>query len=37
MFKKNIIYLGLNQKNTKKLQASLNKFIKVINFIIYFY
>lgn len=36
MFKKDFVYLGLNKKSIKKLRVSLDKYIKAINFIIYF-
>lgn len=35
--KKNFVYLDLNKKSVKELQTDLDKYIKVINFIIYFY
>lgn len=37
MLKKDLIHLGLNKKETKKLQTGHNKFIKVGSFTIYFY
>ena len=36
MLKKNLVYLGLNKKNAKKLRVGLNGYIKMISFIIYF-
>ena len=36
MLKKDNLHLGLNKKNTKKLQATLDGYIKAVNFTIYF-
>ena len=36
MLKKDFVYLGLNKKSTKKLRASLDRYIKAVSFIIYF-
>lgn len=37
MLKKNFVYLDLNKKNAKKLQATFNGYIKVVSFTIHFY
>lgn len=37
MLKKDFIYLGLEKKKSKKVQASLNIYIKTVSFIIYLY
>lgn len=36
MFKKDYVYLGLNKKSAKKLQAGFDEYIKAVNFTIYF-
>lgn len=36
MLKKNLVYLGLNKKNTKELQAALDEYIKAVSFTIHF-
>ena len=37
MLTKNFVYLGLDKKKPKKLQANLNGFIKMISYTICFY
>ena len=36
ILKKNFVYLRLDKKETKKLQADFNRFIKVVSFTICF-
>lgn len=37
MLQKDLIYLGLNKKNSKKLRAAFDGYIKAISFTIYFH